>query len=159
MAKPKPAALLKLGDRVRVLYYPDLRGLRKSYQDAKLALDVGSKVWGLGHIYHIKRVGMFITLAGTTQERKAELAHQILSPLLRDEQLFKTVQTFLTSGLNLTDAAEKLHIHRNTLAYRLRRIEEIAGLDLGSPRDLARVYMAIGTGADGFSFFAASTAG
>jgi carbohydrate diacid regulator len=110
-------------------YYPDLRGLRKSYQDAKLALEVGSKVWGLGHIYHIKRVGMFITLANTSQDRKAELAHQILSPLLRDEQLFKTVQAFLASGLNLTEAAEKLHIHRNTLIYRLDKTKKLITLD------------------------------
>ena len=110
-------------------YYPDLGGLRKSYQDAKLALEVGSKVWGLGRVYHIKQVGMFITLAGTSQDRKAELAHQILSPLLRDEQLFKTVQAFLASGLNLTDAAEKLHIHRNTLIYRLDKTKKLVGLD------------------------------
>ena len=110
-------------------YYPDLAGLRKSYQDAKLALEVGTKVWGIGRVYHITHVGMFITLAGTTQERKAELAHQILSPLLRDEQLFKTVQTFLACGLNLTDAAEKLHIHRNTLIYRLDKTKKLINLD------------------------------
>jgi carbohydrate diacid regulator len=110
-------------------YYPDLAGLRKSYQDAKLALEVGSKVWGTSRVYHIKQVGMFITLASTSQERKAELAHQILSPLLRDEQLFKTVQTFLASGLNLTDAAGKLHIHRNTLIYRLDKTKKLIGLD------------------------------
>ena len=110
-------------------YYPDLRGLRKSFQDAKLALEVGSKVWGAGHSYHIKRVGMFITLANTSQDRKAELAHQILSPLLRDEQLFKTVQAFLASGLNLTEAAERLHIHRNTLIYRLDKTKKLINLD------------------------------
>lgn len=110
-------------------YYPDLAGLRKSYQDAKLALEVGSKVWGVGRVYHIKDVGMFITLAGTSQDRKAELAHQILSPLLRDDQLFKTIQAFLACGLNLTDAAEKLHIHRNTLIYRLDKTKKLVGLD------------------------------
>ncbi|HEX3082338.1 MAG TPA: helix-turn-helix domain-containing protein, partial [Candidatus Saccharimonadia bacterium] len=110
-------------------YYPDLGGLRKSYQDAKLALEVGAKVWGTGKLYHIKQVGMFITLASTSQDRKAELAHQILSPLLRDEQLFKTVQAFLASGLNLTDAAENLHIHRNTLIYRLDKTRKLIGLD------------------------------
>ncbi len=123
---------LDLGHPVTVgvgQYYPDLGGLRKSYQDAKLALEVGSKVWQLGRVYHIKYVGMFITLANTTQDRKAELAHQILSPLLRDEQLFKTVQVFLSSGLNLTDAAEKLHIHRNTLIYRLDKTKKLVGLD------------------------------
>jgi carbohydrate diacid regulator len=101
-------------------YYPDLQGLRKSYQDAKLALEVGAKVWGRGHAYHLKSVGMFITLANTSQERKAELAHQILSPLLRDEQLFKTVQAFLDSGLNLTDAA---------LIYRLDKTKRLINLD------------------------------
>ncbi|MBW4061351.1 helix-turn-helix domain-containing protein [Candidatus Saccharibacteria bacterium] len=110
-------------------YYPDLGGLRKSYQDAKLAIDVGTKVWGPGKVYHIKRVGMFITLANTSADRKAELAHQILSPLLRDDQLFKTVQAFLATGLNLTDAAEKLHIHRNTLIYRLDKTKKLIHLD------------------------------
>jgi carbohydrate diacid regulator len=110
-------------------YYPDLGGLRKSYQDAKLALEVGAKVWGAGRVYHIKQVGMFITLAPASADRKAELAHQILSPLLRDEQLFKTVQTFLSCGLNLTDAAEQLHIHRNTLIYRLDKTNKLISLD------------------------------
>lgn len=110
-------------------FYPDLGGLRKSYQDAKLALDVGAKVWGTDQIYHIKNVGMFITLANTSQDRKAELAHQILSPLMRDEQLFKTVQAFLSCGLNLTEAADKLHIHRNTLIYRLDKTKKLINLD------------------------------
>lgn len=123
---------LSLGHTITVgvgQYYPELGGLRKSYQDAKLAFEVGSKVWGHGRVYHIKHVGMFITLANTTQDRKAELAHQILSPLLRDEQLFKTVQVFLASGLNLTEAAEKLHIHRNTLIYRLDKTKKLINLD------------------------------
>lgn len=128
----KSLSALSLGHTITIgvgQYYPDLAGLRKSYQDAKLALDVGSRVWGIGRSYHIKDVGMFITLAGTSQDRKAELAHQILSPLLRDEQLFKTIQAFLSCGLNLTDAAEKLHIHRNTLIYRLDKTKKLVGLD------------------------------
>lgn len=110
-------------------FYPDLGGLRKSYQEAKLSLNVGTKVWGAGKVYHIKQVGMFVTLANVAQEHKAELAHQILYPLLKDEQLYKTVQTFLNSGLNLTEAAEKLHIHRNTLIYRLDKTKKVIGLD------------------------------
>jgi carbohydrate diacid regulator len=123
-AWPKYVITLGIGQ-----YYPDLGGLRKSYQDAKLALEVGMKVWKRGKYYHIKQVGMFITLANTSQDRKAELAHQILSPLLRDEQLFKTVQAFLANGLNLTDAAENLHIHRNTLIYRLDKTKKLINLD------------------------------
>ncbi|HSX48223.1 MAG TPA: helix-turn-helix domain-containing protein [Candidatus Nanoarchaeia archaeon] len=110
-------------------YYPDLGGLRKSFQDAKLALEVGLKVWGPGRVYHIKQVGMFVTLANISQDRKAELAHQILHPLLRDQQLYKTVRAFLTSGLNLTETAKQLHVHRNTLIYRLDKTKKLIALD------------------------------
>ena len=110
-------------------FYPDLAGLRKSYQDARLALEVGSRVWTTGTIHHIKQVGTFITLTNASQGRKAELAHQILSPLLQDDQLFKTVRTFLTADLSLTNAADLLHIHRNTLIYRLDKTKKLIGLD------------------------------
>jgi carbohydrate diacid regulator len=110
-------------------YYTNLGGLRKSHQDALLALDVGTKVWGPGRVYPIKQVGMFTTLANVSQDRKAELAHQILHPLLRDTQLYKTVRAFLDSGLNLTDAAKNLHIHRNTLIYRLDKTKKLITLD------------------------------
>lgn len=110
-------------------YYPDLGGLRKSYHEAELALRVGLKVWGSKKVYHIKQVGMFTALTNVSQDRKAELAHQILHPLLRDQQLFKTVQTFLANGLSLTEAAQKLHIHRNTLIYRLDKTKKLINLD------------------------------
>ncbi len=110
-------------------YYPDLSGLRKSYQDAILALNIGTKVWGAGRPYHIKDVGMFITLAHVGADRKTELAHQILSPLVADDQLFRTVQAFLGSNLNLTEAALGLHVHRNTLIYRLEKTKKLIGLD------------------------------
>lgn len=126
LAKESPSKSVSVGIGQ---YYPDLGGLRKSYQEAKLSLEVGTKVWGAGKVYHIKQVGMFVTLANVAQEHKAELAHQILYPLLRDEQLFKTVQTFLNCGLNLTEASEKLHIHRNTLIYRLDKTKKVIGLD------------------------------
>ena len=110
-------------------YYQGLGGLRKSYQDAALALQVGRKVWKPNAVYHIKQVGMFISLANVNQDRKAELAYQILHPLLKDQQLFKTVKEFLASGLNLTEASQKLHIHRNTLIYRLDTTKKLINLD------------------------------
>lgn len=110
-------------------YYPDLGGLRKSYQDATLALKVGTKVWGKDQIYHIQDVGMFVALSNIPLDRKAELAYQIMHPLLTDRELLKTVQTFLASGLNLTEAARKLHVHRNTLIYRLEKTKRLIRLD------------------------------
>ena len=110
-------------------YYGELGGLRKSFQDAELSLNIGTKVWSNGNVYHIRKVGMFVSLAGIPSERKAELALQIFDPLLRNKQLFLTVGAFLRHNLNLTDTATSLNVHRNTLIYRLDKVEKLIGLD------------------------------
>lgn len=110
-------------------YYPEIKGLKKSFQDAKLALEIGSKIWGGGGVYHILDVGIFVSLSPISHQRKAELAIQLLRPLTENEELSKTVEAFLGSGMNLTEAANKLHVHRNTLIYRLDKVKQVIGLD------------------------------
>ncbi len=56
------------------------------------------------------------------------------------------LQTLVDCRFDRTAASARLNVHRNTLAYRLRRIEEMTELDLGSLRDLARVYVAMEAG-------------
>ena len=90
------------------------------------------------------------TLVGRSPRLAARLKVKLLAPLSDDDhgELAQTLQTFLRCRFDRTATSAALHVHRNTLAYRLRRIEEITGLDLGSPRDLACAYMAIGVGVD-----------
>jgi DNA-binding PucR family transcriptional regulator len=90
------------------------------------------------------------TLLGGSPRLAARLKDKVLAPLSENDhrELARTLQTFLRCRFDRTATSAALHVHRNTLAYRLRRIEEITGLDLGSPRDLACVYVAIGMGLD-----------
>lgn len=111
-------------------YYPGLNGLRKSFNDAKVALQLGEKIWGAGRTYHIVDVGMLVALSKDINfERKCELAFQIMKDIFSDDSLFKTVNIFLENDMNLTEAAKKLHLHRNTLIYRLDKIKREIGLD------------------------------
>ncbi len=73
------------------------------------------------------------------------LRTRVLAPLAGEEhaELARTLRALIACRLDRTATSAALHIHRNTLAYRLKRIEEIAGIDLGSPRDLVRVYIAL----------------
>ncbi len=75
----------------------------------------------------------------------AQLRARVLAPLAGEEhvELARTLETLIACRLDRTATSAALHIHRNTLAYRLNRIEEITGLDLASPRDLACVYVAL----------------
>lgn len=111
-------------------YYPGLQGLRKSYADAKTALELGEKIWGSGSVYHITDIGMFISFSPkVTFDRKCELSYQIMGKIFNDVSLYKTVNAFLENDMNLSEAATKLHLHRNTLIYRLDKIKKTIGLD------------------------------
>jgi PucR C-terminal helix-turn-helix domain len=84
-------------------------------------------------------------LLGSSPQLAARLRARVLAPLAADDhgELARTLQTLVSCRLDRTAASAALHIHRNTLAYRLGRIEEITGLDLSSPHDLACVYLAL----------------
>jgi purine catabolism regulator len=53
----------------------------------------------------------------------------------RGSQLIETLEAYLTLGGALSEAADRLGIHRNTLSYRLQRISDLTGRDLASPQD------------------------
>lgn len=53
----------------------------------------------------------------------------------RGSQLIDTLEAYLSLGGALSEAADRLGIHRNTLSYRLQRIAELTGRDLASPGD------------------------
>lgn len=111
-------------------YYPGISGLRKSYSDAQISLELGEKIWGTGRNYHITDVGMLIALSRKVGfDRKCELANQIIGPIFDDSEILKTVTEFLDLNMNLTDVSKKMKIHRNTLIYRLEKIKKETGLD------------------------------
>ena len=54
-------------------------------------------------------------------------------------EYIRTIYNYMLCGRNLTDAAETLHIHRNTLTYRLSKINELVELDLNDNRQLYHI--------------------
>ena len=50
-----------------------------------------------------------------------------------NSSLLQTLKVYLLQEKSLLAASQELHIHRNTLVYRLGKIEQISGLDLNSP--------------------------
>ena len=73
--------------------------------------------------------------------RSKDLApfRELVEPLVRyDEErgsdLVRTLRTYFACGANAREAADKLFLHRNSLLYRLSRIEGLIGADLKNPR-------------------------
>jgi PucR C-terminal helix-turn-helix domain len=99
---------------------------------------------GLRGLLSIENHLLEILLAGSPR-LAGRLRERVLAPLAGEDhaELANTLRTLIDCRLDRTATSNALHVHRNTLAYRLKRIEEITALDLGSPRDLACVYAAL----------------
>ncbi|HEY4409598.1 MAG TPA: helix-turn-helix domain-containing protein [Acidimicrobiia bacterium] len=67
----------------------------------------------------------------------------VLDPLRGHPQLLETLVAYLTADQNVNAAAEALHVHPNSLRYRLGRVEELLGRTLRSPDTLADLYVAL----------------
>ena len=63
-------------------------------------------------------------------------------------QLVPSVRAWLAHDRQTGEAAAALHVHPNTLAYRVRRFEELSGRSLRPPPDLAEVWMALQAAVD-----------
>jgi PucR C-terminal helix-turn-helix domain len=85
-------------------------------------------------------------LLGRLPGLAARLRAKVLRPLAEPdhEELLRTLRTFVANDYNHAATGESLHVHRNTVSYRLHRIEELTGLNLTCARDLACVYLAVG---------------
>jgi purine catabolism regulator len=58
-------------------------------------------------------------------------------------QLVSSLETFFRHRRRLTDAANELYVHKHTLAYRLRRVEELTGRDLSTMDDQSELWLAL----------------
>jgi hypothetical protein len=136
------------GDVLLVIGEPVRRGgLAAAREEVALLAEHGRRCGLVGRLE--PRDYLFEILVGRSPGLAAQLREKVLAPLADEDhaELRATLHTLVKCRFDRTAASAALHVHRNTLAYRLRRIEELAGLDLGSPRDLACVYVAVASAA------------
>ena len=111
----------------------DLIAIADAYEEARDAINVG-------RIYHAnKRVFIYRNLllerflSDVSPEMGANYNSRIFNrstARLFNEEMVHTIETFFDNSLNLSETARKLYIHRNTLVYRLEKVQHAIGLDL-----------------------------
>ncbi len=122
--------------RVHVAYgtiIKDIKEVSRSYKEAKMALDVGK-------IFYSDRKVMAYSNLGI-----GRLIYQLPMPLCKmfirevfaedtpdqfDEETLTTINKFFENNLNVSETSRQLYIHRNTLVYRLDKLQKSTGLDL-----------------------------
>ncbi|MBV9120604.1 MAG: helix-turn-helix domain-containing protein, partial [Chloroflexi bacterium] len=116
-----------------------LRGVQRSYAEAEQALRAGERLFGSGQTIAFADLGAYRLLAqlqGTSELQAFEqetLGELIDYDLKSGSQLLPTLEAFFAANGNLSKTAEMLFVHRNTLMYRLNRIQELAGVSLDDP--------------------------
>ncbi|MBI4728665.1 MAG: helix-turn-helix domain-containing protein [Acidobacteria bacterium] len=121
-------------------------GLGEALEEVRRTCDLARRLGRLGEV----TPRMFIPellLAGSP--RLSRMAGRVLDPLTHNRRgyadLLQTLQAFIACGLDRRLAAARLHVHPNTLGYRLRRAEQITGLRLDSAEDLCVLTLALKT--------------
>lgn len=128
--------LQKEGLKVRIAYgtvIQEIKEVSKSYKEAKMALDVGKIFFDDRDIVAYSELGI------------GRLIYQLPIPLCKmfireifggkspdefDEETLTTIYKFFENSLNVSETSRQLFIHRNTLVYRLDKLQKSTGLDL-----------------------------
>lgn len=126
----------------------DISSWRSSYRDAVQARDLAVRLQTDTPLY-IGDLGVYqLILSLNDREKLAEFCERTLGTLLKydmrqNADLIKTLEAFFNCHGNLSQTAEALIVHRNTLLYRMNRINEIAGIDLNRPETRLALHLAL----------------
>ncbi len=111
----------------------ELKDVSKSYKEAKMALDVGK-------IFYVEQKVLAFTTLGI-----GRLIYQLPPNLCRifiqeifgdgipeevDDEMLMTVNKFFENSLNVSETSRQLYVHRNTLVYRIEKLQKCTGLDV-----------------------------
>ena len=103
---------------------------------AKLALDIGMRIEPEQAIHRYESIMLFhvVNLCSQALDIRLLCSEQILRIYEHDQKhgsdLIQTLYVYLLENKSLIRASERLHVHRNTMVYRLAKINEIADLDM-----------------------------
>lgn len=123
---------------VRVAYgtvVQELKDVSKSYKEAKLALDVGKIFYAEKNVAAYSALGIGRLIYQLPVNLCKIFIEEIFGehvPSDLDEETLNTLNKFFENNLNVSETSRQLFVHRNTLVYRIEKIQKSTGLDLRS---------------------------
>ena len=128
--------LVAIGADVRVSYgavVGEIKEVSKSFKEAKLALDVGRIFYEDKNIVAFNNLGIGRLIYQLPLNLCRMFIKEIFgekTPDQFDKETIVTINKFFENNLNVSETSRQLFIHRNTLVYRLDKIQKNTGLDL-----------------------------
>ena len=110
-----------------------IRDLARAYKEAGVAIDVGKVFDTEKTVINYENLGigrLIYQLPVSLCESFLQEVFLDKIPDKLDDETLLTINRFLQNNLNIAETSRQLHMHRNTLIYRLEQIEKRTGLDL-----------------------------
>ncbi len=111
----------------------ELKDVSKSYKEAKMALDVGKIFYAEKNIIAYSTLG----IGRLIYQLPVNLCRIFIDEIIGDEKLLDlddetltTINKFFENNLNVSETSRQLFVHRNTLVYRIEKLQKSTGLDL-----------------------------
>ncbi|WP_010283211.1 CdaR family transcriptional regulator [Bacillus timonensis] len=114
--------------------------IRKSFDEADRALQVAKRTDSIQFDDDLK---LEMLIHGTSSKVQVEYVRRTIVKLIDDSTLVKTLLEYIKQNQSIKETADALHIHVNTLSYRLNKIEEYTGLHPKNFEDLVTLYLGI----------------
>lgn len=129
-------------------WYKNTTYLNKSYQEANQALKFGQVWFENKHIFHINDLGVLQLLIHIHQEILYDFSQEYLSVLMESDRehgtdYINTLKVFIQHRGIITEVSEALYVHPNTLRNRIKKMEEMTGIDLQNPEEFMNLMVAL----------------
>lgn len=111
----------------------DIKEVSRSYKEAKMALDVGKIFYADRNVVAYSNLGIGRLIYQLPMPLCKMFIQEIFdekSPDEFDEETLQTINKFFENSLNVSETSRQLYIHRNTLVYRLDKLQKSTNLDL-----------------------------
>ncbi len=113
----------------------ELKDVSKSYKEAKMALDVGKIFYAEKDVVAYSALGIGRLIYQLPVNLCKIFIEEIFGdnvPADLDEETLTTLNKFFENNLNVSETSRQLFVHRNTLVYRIEKLQKSTGLDLRS---------------------------
>jgi len=107
--------------------------LKESYEKAIKALEIGILHDPQSGIYSYRKLAVPLLIDHMKPDEIERLYRDTadnINSVINDEELIVTALRFFENDLNITETSRKLYVHRNTLIYRLNKVNKLTGYDL-----------------------------
>ncbi|MGN0402427.1 MAG: PucR family transcriptional regulator [Acetatifactor sp.] len=111
----------------------ELKDVSKSYKEAKMALDVGKIFYAEKNVVAYSALGIGRLIYQLPVKLCKIFIEEIFGdnvPSDLDEETLNTINKFFENNLNVSETSRQLFVHRNTLVYRIEKLQKSTGLDL-----------------------------